>query len=131
MFGQYALRHAYLHEILDQNQKAHDSTKASMVARPKTRCEGVVTRACVLSYSLGAQFTIDQRAKESMGEQNMQEIVECLTTDFPPRPNLTEPDWWHVWKPLQDDVDQQQQDHPRCLMIIEFVEDTTCATLGK
>ena len=71
-----------------------------------------------------------------MGEQEMQEIVECSTTDFPPRPNLTEPDWWHVWKPLQDDVDQQQQDQPgatavipRCL--IEFVEDITCAAIGK
>ena len=71
-----------------------------------------------------------------MGEQEMQEVVECSTTDFPPRPNLTEPDWWHVWKPLQDDIDQQQQDQPgatavipRCL--IEFVEDITCAAIGQ
>ena len=66
----------------------------------------------------------------------MQEIVECSTSDFPPRPNLADPDWWHVWKPLQDDIEAQQEDQPgatavipRCL--IEYVEDITCAAIGN
>ena len=69
--------------------------------------------------------------------------MECSTSNFPPRPNVTEPDWWHVWKPLalmQGQEDLESATHagreqpgatsvvPRCVR--EFVEDFTLYSNG-
>ena len=27
----------------------------------------------------------------------------CTTSNFPPRPDVTNPDWWHVWKPVLEE----------------------------
>ena len=82
------------------------------------------------------QFNIARQAKAILGEQEMQELIEASTVHFPPRPNLTEPDGWHIWKPLQDDIVDAGSDQPgatavipRCL--IEYVEDVTCAAIGN
>ena len=38
-------------------------------------------------------------AKQQLGEEGAKRLMECATSDFPPRPNRPDPDWWHVWTP--------------------------------
>jgi len=46
--------------------------------------------------------TLRDKAFQELGPDRAQALVEGTSSTFPPRPVEVDPDWWHVWRPVDD-----------------------------